>query len=243
MGAFSLIVVINLLNRSSTMSSDIEAKTQGGAFGFENIQEVRYENLKALLSKSSRYSSLLLAKLQVDEKKESQPKRGKKRKSASDPAETKKRQRSRRLEESVLKDITKEQMKESASGDYVEEQDLSHLQQYETPKSFHGNLRPYQVHGMNWLLKLYMNGMNGILADEMGLGKTIQIIAHFCNLLENGVKGPFLVIAPLSTLSNWVNEVKRFAPHMNPILYHGYKNTRNQLKADVLASELGKGVV
>lgn len=30
-----------------------------------------------------------------------------------------------------------------------------------------GKLRDYQVRGLNWLISLYENGINGILADEM----------------------------------------------------------------------------
>ena len=59
---------------------------------------------------------------------------------------------------------------------------------------------------------LYENGINGILADEMGLGKTLQCIAVIAHLVEMGVKGPFLVVAPLSTVPNWVAEFKRFTP-------------------------------
>ena len=55
---------------------------------------------------------------------------------------------------------------------------------------------------------LYENGINGILADEMGLGKTIQTIALFCHLIEMGVPGPFIIVAPLSTISNWVREFR-----------------------------------
>ena len=59
---------------------------------------------------------------------------------------------------------------------------------------------------------LYENGINGILADEMGLGKTIQCIAFISHLIEMEVKGPFLIAAPLSTVSNWVAEFKKFTP-------------------------------
>jgi hypothetical protein len=38
-----------------------------------------------------------------------------------------------------------------------------------------GTLKPYQVQGLQWLISLYNNKINGILADEMGLGKTIQV--------------------------------------------------------------------
>lgn len=30
-----------------------------------------------------------------------------------------------------------------------------------------GKMRDYQVRGLNWLISLYENGINGILADEM----------------------------------------------------------------------------
>ena len=36
-----------------------------------------------------------------------------------------------------------------------------------------GLLKSYQMKGLNWMISLYNNNLNGILADEMGLGKTI----------------------------------------------------------------------
>ena len=33
-----------------------------------------------------------------------------------------------------------------------------------------GEMRDYQVRGLNWMIACYENGINGILADEMGLG-------------------------------------------------------------------------
>ena len=69
----------------------------------------------------------------------------------------------------------------------------------------HGNMRAYQVQGLNWLANLYQNGINGILADEMGLGKTLQTIAFLAHLkFDLGVPGPHLVVAPLSVLSSWM---------------------------------------
>ena len=64
--------------------------------------------------------------------------------------------------------------------------------------------------GLTWLVSLHNNRLNGILADEMGLGKTIQTIALLAHLLERGVPGPFLVVAPLSTLSNWSHEFAKW---------------------------------
>ncbi len=37
-----------------------------------------------------------------------------------------------------------------------------------------GELRPYQIKGIKWIVSLYQNGLNGILADQMGLGKTVS---------------------------------------------------------------------
>ncbi len=65
-----------------------------------------------------------------------------------------------------------------------------------------------QIRGYQWMATLFENGINGILADEMGLGKTIQTIALFCHLVEMGVPGPYLIVAPLSTVPNWVREFK-----------------------------------
>jgi len=71
----------------------------------------------------------------------------------------------------------------------------------------HGKMRPYQLEGLNWLIRLYENGINGILADEMGLGKTLQTISLLGYLKESrGVSGPHLIITPKSTLTNWANE-------------------------------------
>ncbi len=91
-------------------------------------------------------------------------------------------------------------------------------------------MRPYQLEGYEWMTMLYENGINGILADEMGLGKTLQTIALFCHLMEMGVPGPYLVVAPLSTVTNWVNEFKRFAPAVPVVLYHGDKKEREMLR-------------
>ena len=79
----------------------------------------------------------------------------------------------------------------------------------------------------------FASGINGILADEMGLGKTIQTVALFCHLYEMGVPGPFLVVAPLSTVPNWVNEFKRFAPTVPVVLYHGNANERIELRSQL----------
>ncbi|XP_026134831.1 lymphocyte-specific helicase-like [Carassius auratus] len=98
------------------------------------------------------------------------------------------------------------------------------------PKLFTGGvMRWYQVEGIEWLRMLWENGINGILADEMGLGKTIQCIAHIAMMVEKKVLGPFLVVAPLSTLPNWISEFKRFTPEVTVLLYHGPQKERMDL--------------
>lgn len=93
-----------------------------------------------------------------------------------------------------------------------------------------GIMRDYQVRGLNWMISLYENGINGILADEMGLGKTLQTIAllgYMC--LMRDVPSPHLVIAPKSTLSNWVGEFKRWCPSMITICLIGTQEERNRI--------------
>ncbi|KAL6487251.1 hypothetical protein MHYP_G00038770 [Metynnis hypsauchen] len=98
------------------------------------------------------------------------------------------------------------------------------------PKLFTGGvMRWYQIEGIEWLRMLWENGINGILADEMGLGKTIQCIAHITMMVEKKVMGPFLVVAPLSTLPNWISEFKRFTPEVSVMLYHGSQKERLDL--------------
>ncbi|XP_077863230.1 chromatin-remodeling ATPase INO80 [Saccoglossus kowalevskii] len=99
------------------------------------------------------------------------------------------------------------------------------------PEMFHGQLKVYQLKGMNWLANLYDCGINGILADEMGLGKTVQSIALLAHLAESqSIWGPFLVIAPASTLHNWQQECTRFTPRFKVLPYWGNQGDRKVLR-------------
>ncbi|KEF61434.1 uncharacterized protein A1O9_03000 [Exophiala aquamarina CBS 119918] len=92
-----------------------------------------------------------------------------------------------------------------------------------------GSLKEYQLKGLQWMISLYNNNLNGILADEMGLGKTIQSISLITYLIERKRQaGPFLVIVPLSTLTNWNLEFEKWAPSVSRIVYKGPPNTRKQ---------------
>ena len=91
---------------------------------------------------------------------------------------------------------------------------------YKQPSNIiNGQLKNYQLTGLNWLISLYELGLSGILADEMGLGKTIQTIAMLGFLREyKNVKGPHLILAPKSTLGNWYKEFKIWFPSCNVVL-------------------------
>jgi ATP-dependent helicase STH1/SNF2 len=93
-----------------------------------------------------------------------------------------------------------------------------------------GQLKEYQLSGLRWLVSLHNNNLNGILADEMGLGKTIQTIALIAYLIESKqLAGPYLVIVPLATLSNWQLEFGRWSPSVSVIVYKGAPEVRREL--------------
>merc|ERR1711936_1167098 len=98
-----------------------------------------------------------------------------------------------------------------------------------------GKMRDYQVRGLNWMISLYENNINGILADEMGLGKTLQTISllgymkHFKN-----INGPHMVLVPKSTLANWMNEFKKWCPTLRAVCLIGDQETRNKFIRDTM---------
>lgn len=99
------------------------------------------------------------------------------------------------------------------------------------PDMLTAKLKEYQLKGLNWLVNLYEQGINGILADEMGLGKTIQSISVMGYLAEvHNIWGPFLVIAPASTLHNWQQEISRFVPDIKVLPYWGTAKDRKVLR-------------
>ncbi|KAG6553414.1 hypothetical protein Mapa_005149 [Marchantia paleacea] len=105
------------------------------------------------------------------------------------------------------------------------------------PTCIVGKMRDYQLAGLNWLIRLYENGINGILADEMGLGKTLQTISLLAYLHEfKGIPGPHMVVAPKSTLSNWMNEIRRFCPVLRAMKFHGNQEERANQRDNLLVA-------
>ncbi len=81
------------------------------------------------------------------------------------------------------------------------------------------DLRDYQLRGVTWLDEVTADDRGGgVLADEMGLGKTLQTIAH----LAHTGRGPALVVCPTGLVTNWVREIRRWAPgRLAPVDYRG----------------------
>ncbi|KAH9255375.1 hypothetical protein BASA81_006494 [Batrachochytrium salamandrivorans] len=99
-----------------------------------------------------------------------------------------------------------------------------------------GVMREYQLRGVNWLVKQFFHGVNSVLADEMGLGKTLQTITFLSYLkLELNISGPFLVIVPLSVLTNWANEFRKWCPELRVIKLHSSnKEERDKRRKEVM---------
>ncbi|KNH48515.1 hypothetical protein EDEG_05102 [Edhazardia aedis USNM 41457] len=99
--------------------------------------------------------------------------------------------------------------------------DVSSFTYKKTPPFIVGELRPYQIEGVNWLIYMHTLNINCVLADEMGLGKTLQTITFLGYLKEHlKIRLPHLLIVPKSTLDNWANEFKKFYPTYKVFKFH-----------------------
>ncbi|KAG2133375.1 SNF2 family N-terminal domain-containing protein [Suillus cothurnatus] len=105
----------------------------------------------------------------------------------------------------------------------------------ESPSYINGTMRTYQLQGLNWMVSLHHNGLNGILADEMGLGKTLQTISFLSYLKHyRDTRGPHLIVVPKSTLQNWAREFEQWTPDVNVVVLTGSKEER----AEIIANRL-----
>lgn len=94
-----------------------------------------------------------------------------------------------------------------------------------------GELREFQLKGLNFLALNWTRGNNVILADEMGLGKTVQTVS-FLSWLRNdrAQEGPFLVVAPLSVIPAWCDTFNHWAPDINYVVYLGPEAARSNIR-------------
>ncbi|KAJ2855997.1 putative DNA helicase ino80, partial [Coemansia erecta] len=115
--------------------------------------------------------------------------------------------------------------------DFQSPETMSGTTEITQPRMLMCQLKEYQLKGLNWLANLYEQGINGILADEMGLGKTVQSISLLAYLAEtHNIWGPFMVVAPASTLHNWQQELSRFVPEFKVLPYWGSQKDRKVLR-------------
>lgn len=111
------------------------------------------------------------------------------------------------------------------------------------PEGVKATMKPYQLLGLSFLVYMHRNGLSGILGDEMGLGKTLQTLSLIQYLkVEHRTSTssqlrPSLVICPLSVLSSWMAESKKWTPGLKVVRFHGPAHERNRLK-QVVAGEI-----
>ncbi|KAI4327585.1 hypothetical protein L6164_020025 [Bauhinia variegata] len=207
-----------------------------------NLNHTQFTRLDDLLTQTQLYSEFLLEKMDDitlnggEEEYEPAGKkngRGSKRKATS-------QYNNRKASKAVAAMLTRSKENEKTEDMNLSEEERIEKEQKELiPLLTGGKLKPYQLKGVKWLISLWQNGLNGILADQMGLGKTIQTIGFLAHLKGKGLDGPYLIIAPLSTLSNWVNEISRFAPSLSAIIYHGNKKERDEIRRKHMPRTIG----
>ncbi len=106
---------------------------------------------------------------------------------------------------------------------------LDHEHLYALPGSVNATLRPYQQKGYEWMLLLNEIGAGACLADDMGLGKTLQAICAMVYFMDHKPGYKNIVICPASLVYNWQQELERFAPGVQTLVYHGVSRQKELL--------------
>ncbi|KAF8406427.1 hypothetical protein HHK36_008514 [Tetracentron sinense] len=227
-----------------TRVKEEDAEKEKGTEEEPHMNDTQFTKLDELLTQTQLYSEFLLEKMEditfngVEDHDDGSVKaekrgRGSKRKATN-------QYNNRKAKKAVVAMLTRSQEGIAPEDANLTEEERAEKEQAElVPLLSGGKLKPYQIKGVKWLISLWQNGLNGILADQMGLGKTIQTIGFLAHLKGKGLDGPYLVIAPLSTLSNWVNEISRFAPSMNAIVYHGDMKERQEIRTKYMPRAIG----
>nr|XP_017212822.1 DNA excision repair protein ERCC-6-like 2 isoform X2 [Danio rerio] len=112
------------------------------------------------------------------------------------------------------------------------------------PYTINRYLRDYQREGIKFIYQNYAKSRGCILGDDMGLGKTVQVIGFLAAVLqktgtwkdvENNrpqfllsqkpserVQKVFVIVAPLSVLYNWKDELDTWG-HFRVVVVHGVR--------------------
>ena len=110
--------------------------------------------------------------------------------------------------------------------DPMSDSQISHRYKVAT-QTLQGRLiAPYQREGVAWMLWRELSNKGprgGFLCDEMGLGKTIQLIA----VMLGNSKRHTLIVVPKSIVSQWKDEIAKFAPNLRVLMFDGSGRTRD----------------
>jgi len=112
-------------------------------------------------------------------------------------------------------------------------------------------LKQHQLQGVAWLQHLWRNSpqhcRGALLADDMGLGKTLQILTFIARCLEDEPAiEPVLVVAPVSLLENWQEEISKFfiEGSLPILLLYGVElKTKKLAKSDIDMQLQAEGLV
>ncbi|TJY61342.1 ATP-dependent helicase [Sphingobacterium alkalisoli] len=104
---------------------------------------------------------------------------------------------------------------------------IKQIPEVPVPVGLHATLRRYQQEGLNWLNLLDQFSFGGCLADDMGLGKTIQVIAFILSQRDKHTHHTNLIVVPTSLLSNWQDELTKFAPSISVRVHYGADRSKN----------------
>ncbi|XP_036954302.1 DNA excision repair protein ERCC-6-like 2 isoform X2 [Acanthopagrus latus] len=123
---------------------------------------------------------------------------------------------------------------------------LSDVDGDRVPYTINRYLRDYQREGIRFIYNNYMRSRGCILGDDMGLGKTVQVIGFLAAVLhktgtwediqknrpdflqsqqpskQSKPKKVFLIVAPLSVLYNWKDELDTWG-HFQCVVVHGLR--------------------
>ncbi|POR39751.1 Lymphoid-specific helicase [Tolypocladium paradoxum] len=237
--------VESVLSEQNKMSSPPsspppEASPKGGQVGFITDESLEREEEEAHA-----------ANIKADEERRRALAQSRKRKKKKAESKAEREAKARELDELLMKSaafsdiLTKKTQVLGRVGSSLDGKTLGehNLQMAKQPKCLvGGTMRDYQLEGLTWMYEICSQGMSGILADEMGLGKTIQTISLIALLREQeDYLGPHLIVAPLSTLSNWLDEFHQWTPSIPVIMYHGNQKQREEIFRTKIMRNLTRG--
>uniref|UniRef100_A0A669B8Z2 Excision repair cross-complementation group 6-like 2 n=1 Tax=Oreochromis niloticus TaxID=8128 RepID=A0A669B8Z2_ORENI len=124
--------------------------------------------------------------------------------------------------------------------------ELSDAHEDRVPYTINRYLRDYQREGIRFIYNNYIRSRGCILGDDMGLGKTVQVIGFLAAVLhktgtwediannrpqflqsqqsskQSNPSKVFLIVAPLSVLYNWKDELDTWG-HFQCVVVHGLR--------------------